>query len=68
MNTIETDQGALFIDSAVTWLDCEMVAELPAGDHTVVMFEIHAASHDRAVAPLVFHDGAFPSLAVEPIQ
>lgn len=68
VNTIATEQGALFIDSAVTWLDCEVVAELPAGDHTVVIFEIHGASHDRAVAPLVFHDGSFPSLAVEPMQ
>lgn len=57
-----SDQGSLFIGGAVTWMDCEIVGELPAGDHTVITFGVHEVSHCRQTPPLVFHNGRFPQL------
>jgi flavin reductase (DIM6/NTAB) family NADH-FMN oxidoreductase RutF len=58
-----TDSGALILDGASAWLDCEIHEEVPAGDHLVVLLRIHALEADPAVAPLVFHSSGFRQLA-----
>ena len=62
VHTTVTEHGAVFVEGAATWLDCEIAHEMPAGDHTVVIFEIHSVGHNRATPPLVFHNGSFPRL------
>ena len=62
LETKVTDDGSLFVDGALTWMDCEVAGEMPAGDHTVVTFLVHTVSHCRDVTPLIFHNSRFPRL------
>jgi flavin reductase (DIM6/NTAB) family NADH-FMN oxidoreductase RutF len=60
--TTYSNHRALFVNEAVTWMECIVDAEVPAGDHTVVTCRVVAIGHSRAARPLVFHDGRFPRL------
>ncbi|MBE4734334.1 MULTISPECIES: flavin reductase family protein [Streptomyces] len=57
------ESGSVYIHGASLWLDCSVYAELPGGDHTIALLEVHGlrAEHDRA--PLVFHGSRFRQLA-----
>jgi flavin reductase (DIM6/NTAB) family NADH-FMN oxidoreductase RutF len=58
-----TDEGALFLNESALWLDCTVHQEVPAGDHHVVLLQVHGIStHDGAHQPLVFHDSGFRRL------
>ncbi|MFC8845311.1 MULTISPECIES: flavin reductase family protein [unclassified Micromonospora] len=57
-----TAEGAVLIPGAPLWLDCSVFGEVPAGDHTVVLLEVHRLWQDRALEPLIFHDSAFRRL------
>ncbi|MGO1320336.1 MAG: flavin reductase family protein [Galactobacter sp.] len=55
-----SDEGAIFLDRAALWLDTSVYAEVPAGDHHVVLLEVHGVeTHEAAHAPLIFHDSRF---------
>lgn len=55
--------GAVFLDRSALWLETSVYAEVPAGDHHVVLLEVHAVStHDGEHAPLVFQDSGFHQL------
>jgi flavin reductase (DIM6/NTAB) family NADH-FMN oxidoreductase RutF len=54
--------GALFVHGAVAWLDCSLHREVPAGDHTIALLEIHALRAEPDRAPLVFHGSRFRQL------
>jgi flavin reductase (DIM6/NTAB) family NADH-FMN oxidoreductase RutF len=56
-------EGGVFVHGATAWLDCSLYAEVPAGDHTVALLEIHGLRADPEVAPLVFHGSRFRRLA-----
>ncbi|MCV7299476.1 flavin reductase family protein [Mycobacterium barrassiae] len=56
--------GGLFIHGATAWLECRRHAEIPAGDHTIVLLEICAVVADPDTPPLVFHGSRFRRLAV----
>jgi flavin reductase (DIM6/NTAB) family NADH-FMN oxidoreductase RutF len=58
-----TVDGAIVIGGAVSSLECELVDEVPAGDHHIAVLRIHAVHTDREVAPLVFHRSGFHRLA-----
>lgn len=58
-----TSDGAVFVHGATAWLDCTVDAELPAGDHGIVLLRIHALRAEPAAAPLVFHGSRFRTLA-----
>lgn len=60
--TTASDGGALFIREAMSWLDCTIESEAPAGDHVVVVLRVHAVGHAHDTEPLVFHRSAFPVL------
>lgn len=52
------------LDEALAWIDCEIQAEHPAGDHTVVVAAVRALeAHPHADEPLVFFGGAYGSFA-----
>lgn len=55
--------GAVLVHGAVAWLDCSIHAELPAGDHVIVLLYIHALRAEPDRAPLVFHGSRFRQLA-----
>ncbi len=58
-----TDRGALLLTGAALWLDTTVYAELPAGDHTVVLLEVHGVQdHSDEHEPIVFHRSAFRNL------
>lgn len=60
---VATDEGALFVHGATLWLDCTLHAEVPAGDHDIVLLQIHGLRADPDTAPLVFHGSRFRRLA-----
>jgi flavin reductase (DIM6/NTAB) family NADH-FMN oxidoreductase RutF len=44
--------------------DCTIYEEVEAGDHVVVLLELHAVDQSDTSGPLVFHRSAFGRLAV----
>lgn len=60
-----TATGAVLIGSASAWLECALLDEVSAGDHTLAILQIHRLSTDPAVAPLVFHASRFRRLVTE---
>lgn len=54
--------GALFVPGAAAHLVCTVAAEVPAGDHTIVLLTISALRSDPGVDPLVFHASTFRAL------
>lgn len=58
-----TDDGAVLLDRAALWLETSVYAELPAGDHHMVLLQVHGvADHSGDHEPLVFHRSAFRHL------
>ncbi|WP_410638545.1 flavin reductase family protein [Amycolatopsis sp. lyj-346] len=57
-----SDDGALFVLGASAWFDCAIQAEVPAGDHTVVLLAVHGVHANPDVPPLVFHGSRFRRL------
>jgi len=60
-----SDDGALTLDDGLAWFDCTIYREVEAGDHILVLLELHSVQHverARALAPLVFHRSAFGKL------
>ena len=58
-----TPEGAVLVNGATAWLDCSIHAEVPAGDHAIVLLGIHGLRATPEVAPLVFHGSRFRRLA-----
>jgi flavin reductase (DIM6/NTAB) family NADH-FMN oxidoreductase RutF len=58
-----TADGGVLVHGAVAWLDCSIHAEVPAGDHAIVLLRIHALRAEPGDAPLVFHGSRFRQLA-----
>jgi flavin reductase (DIM6/NTAB) family NADH-FMN oxidoreductase RutF len=54
--------GAVVLDGASAWLDCSIEREIPAGDHDIVILNVHGLEADHAVPPLVFHGSRFHQL------
>lgn len=58
-----SDDGAIFFDDAAVWLDTTVYSELPAGDHHMVLLQVHGVAHaPKAPEPLVFHRSQFRNL------
>lgn len=55
--------GAVYVHGATLWLDCTIHAEVPSGDHDIVLLRIRGISADPDAAPLVFHGSRFRRLA-----
>ena len=58
-----TDGGAVLLDEAVATFECSIFREVEAGDHTMVLLQLHAVGDHGEVSPLVFHRSAFGRLA-----
>ena len=57
-----SDDGALTLDEGLARFDCTIYREVEAGDHLVVLLQLHAVEHCLG-QPLVFHRSAFGRLA-----
>lgn len=57
-----TGNGAVFLEGAAAWLDCELDSEVPAGDHHIALLRVRAFQTEADNAPLVFHRSAFRRL------
>lgn len=63
LSLTDTEEGALFLDRSALWLETSVHAEIPAGDHHVVLLEVHGVStHQEEHEPLVFHNSTFREL------
>ncbi|GIF09003.1 flavin reductase family protein [Actinoplanes siamensis] len=64
-----SEDGAVTIDDGLARFDTTVYREVEAGDHTIVLLELHAVDHpaDQAdeLGPLVFHRSTFGRLSAE---
>lgn len=58
-----SEGGAVTLDEGVAQFDCTLYREVDAGDHLIVLLELHAVAHSEAGQPLVFHRSGFGRLA-----
>lgn len=58
-----SDDGAATLDDGLARFDCSLYREVEAGDHTIVLLELHAVEHADTSLPLVFHRSAFGRLS-----
>ena len=58
-----SEDGAVTLDEGLARFDCTIYREVEAGDHLVILLELHAVEHSLG-QPLVFHRSAFGRLAV----
>jgi flavin reductase (DIM6/NTAB) family NADH-FMN oxidoreductase RutF len=57
-----TRNGAVLIADAAAWLECNIHAVMPLGDHELVVLRVRRHRANDGVAPLVFHASGFRGL------
>ncbi|HWJ81513.1 MAG TPA: flavin reductase family protein [Nocardioides sp.] len=61
-----SDDGAITLDDGLARFDCTIYREVEAGDHTIVLLQLHAVDHSgddvAGSSPLVFHRSGFGRL------
>ena len=57
-----TPDGAVLLNGASAWLECEIDRHIPAGDHDIVILKVRDLEIDPLVPPLVFHRSAYRQL------
>jgi flavin reductase (DIM6/NTAB) family NADH-FMN oxidoreductase RutF len=62
LDTTTTAYGSLFIDGSAMWLDCSIISETPAGDHHIIILEVHSLRVNDEIEPLIYHGAAFREL------
>ncbi|WP_179756636.1 flavin reductase family protein [Kineococcus aurantiacus] len=62
IETTTTASGAHFIHGAPVWIETSIHSEFPAGDHDVVLLEVHASGTAPDTEPLVWHSSGFRTL------
>lgn len=60
--TQQSPTGAIFIVGAPIWLECNIHAEVPAGDHDVIFLRVRSLAVDADAEPLIFHGSSFRRL------
>lgn len=58
----ESDGGAVTLDDGIAQFDCTVYEEHEAGDHIIVLMELHTVAIGQG-RPLVFHQSNFGKLA-----
>lgn len=59
-----SEHGAVTLDEGIARFDTSIYREVEAGDHVIVLLELHAVEHPEVGEPLVFHRSSFGRLAV----
>jgi flavin reductase (DIM6/NTAB) family NADH-FMN oxidoreductase RutF len=60
-----TVDGAVLLDEAVATFECSIHREIEAGDHLIVVLELHRVADGGGSTPLVFHRSGFKKLHVD---
>jgi flavin reductase (DIM6/NTAB) family NADH-FMN oxidoreductase RutF len=55
------EMGNPLLDDVLTWLECEVVQRYPAGDHTIIVGQVHDAGV-RDGRPLLYYRGGYAQL------
>lgn len=58
-----SDHGSPILDGALAWIDCTLHAVHEAGDHYIVLGEVHALDTQRDGRPLLFFKGSYGQFA-----
>jgi flavin reductase (DIM6/NTAB) family NADH-FMN oxidoreductase RutF len=58
------EHGAVHVEGSGLWLCCTIEAELPAGDHDIVLLAIEELEIFSDVQPLIFHASTFRRLDI----
>lgn len=58
--------GAILLDGASAWFDCSIARAIRAGDHEIVLLNVHGLGTDPQLPPLVFHGSRYRRLATIP--
>jgi len=58
-----TDDDAVLFDGVSAWFDCSVEREIRAGDHDIVLLNVHRLGTDVRTPPLVFHGSRYRRLA-----
>ncbi|GAB3599632.1 flavin reductase family protein [Microbacterium tumbae] len=58
VGTTVTESGALLLDEASVWLECEVTHDYDAGDHRLIVFTVGSVARSGS-DPLVFHRSGF---------
>ncbi|WP_028661302.1 flavin reductase family protein [Nocardioides insulae] len=62
---VTTEEGAVLLDEGLARFDCTIYREVDAGDHILVLLQLHRvehADHATALPPLIFHRSGFGTL------
>ncbi|WP_257556001.1 flavin reductase family protein [Sphingobium sp. CFD-2] len=51
--------GSPIVDGALVWIDCSIHAVHDAGDHHIVLGDVHALGVHHPGTPLLFHRGSY---------
>jgi flavin reductase (DIM6/NTAB) family NADH-FMN oxidoreductase RutF len=60
-----TEGGAVLMEGAALWLECEVRASLDGGDHEIILLEVLESDLFPDVTPLVFHQSQFRGLLTD---
>lgn len=60
-----TPEGAVLVDDGLARFATTIYREVEAGDHVLVLLELHAVDHVDSHEPLVFHRSGFGRLAAD---
>ncbi|SDK48658.1 NADH-FMN oxidoreductase RutF, flavin reductase (DIM6/NTAB) family [Nocardioides sp. YR527] len=58
-----SENGAVGLDEGVAQFDCTVYREVEAGDHIIVLLQLHAVTDPGTGNPLIFHRSGFGRLA-----
>lgn len=62
LQTVSTNEGAVFILGTSVWVETTIEQLVPAGDHTIVILRVNDITVHADVAPIVFHRSKFHRL------
>jgi flavin reductase (DIM6/NTAB) family NADH-FMN oxidoreductase RutF len=62
LQTVSTENGAVFIEGTSVWLESSIEQLVQAGDHTIVILQVNDITVHPEVAPIVFHRSTFRRL------
>jgi len=57
-----SETGAVFVHGSSLWLECTIHAQVPAGDHDIVLLRIRAMQMYPDIAPMIFHGSRYRQL------